>query len=131
MVLPLAQTEWEVAPACAASIYFNINNLPIPYQNRAMLNFNVLLSPNQGTPFDENEMFQGQSGGVMLIGATNRPEMLDPALLRPGRLGKHVYVPPPDADDRVSVLKTCAAKMPLHHGTKLYTVHARKLYRGS
>ena len=52
----------------------------------------------------------------MLIGATNRPDMLDPALLRPGRLGKHVYVPPPDVEDRVSVLKTCAAKMPLHEG---------------
>ena len=55
----------------------------------------------------------------MLIGATNRPDMLDPALLRPGRLGKHVYVPPPDADGRVSVLKAASAKMPLSNGNIL------------
>ena len=37
---------------------------------------------------------------VVVIGATNRPDLIDPALLRPGRLERLVYVPPPDADAR-------------------------------
>ncbi|MBZ3936135.1 CDC48 family AAA ATPase [Methanimicrococcus blatticola] len=42
---------------------------------------------------------------VVIIGATNRPDMIDPALLRPGRLEKHIYVPPPDADGRKQILE--------------------------
>ncbi|MDR0766884.1 MAG: AAA family ATPase, partial [Methanosarcinales archaeon] len=41
---------------------------------------------------------------VVIIGATNRPDMIDPALLRPGRLEKHIYVPPPDAEGRSQVI---------------------------
>ena len=41
---------------------------------------------------------------VVIIGATNRPDMIDPALLRPGRLEKHIYVPPPDAEGRRQVI---------------------------
>jgi len=52
-------------------------------------------------------------GGVMLIGATNRPDMLDPALCRPGRLDRHIFVPPPDETARLSILKACTAKTPL------------------
>lgn len=37
---------------------------------------------------------------VVVIGATNRPDMIDPALMRPGRLEQHIFVPPPDADGR-------------------------------
>jgi transitional endoplasmic reticulum ATPase len=37
---------------------------------------------------------------VTVIGATNRPDMLDPALMRPGRMERHIYVPPPDAESR-------------------------------
>ncbi|AFZ78943.1 ATPase, AAA family domain containing protein [Theileria equi strain WA] len=42
---------------------------------------------------------------VIVIGATNRPDMLDPALIRPGRLDRLVYVPLPDFDARVSIFK--------------------------
>ncbi|WNY29265.1 ATP-dependent zinc metalloprotease FtsH [Methanimicrococcus stummii] len=42
---------------------------------------------------------------VVIIGATNRPDMIDPALLRPGRLEKHIYVPPPDAAGRKQILE--------------------------
>jgi cell division protease FtsH len=43
--------------------------------------------------------------GVILLAATNRPEMLDAALLRPGRFDRHVVVPPPDLRDRHAILK--------------------------
>lgn len=42
---------------------------------------------------------------VVIIGATNRPDMIDPALLRPGRLEKHIYVPPPDAEGRKQIFE--------------------------
>jgi transitional endoplasmic reticulum ATPase len=50
---------------------------------------------------------------VVVIGATNRPELLDPALLRPGRLERLVYVPPPDADARTEILKAASRNTPL------------------
>ncbi|MBP7120456.1 MAG: CDC48 family AAA ATPase [Methanolinea sp.] len=42
---------------------------------------------------------------VTVIGATNRPDMLDPALMRPGRMERHIYVPPPDAESRKKIFE--------------------------
>ncbi|MGH3700571.1 MAG: AAA family ATPase [Pseudonocardiaceae bacterium] len=50
---------------------------------------------------------------VVVLGATNRPELIDPALLRPGRLERLVYVPPPDADARAAILRSTARNTPL------------------
>ncbi|HYZ36791.1 MAG TPA: AAA family ATPase [Pseudonocardiaceae bacterium] len=50
---------------------------------------------------------------VVVLGATNRPELIDPALLRPGRLERLVYVPPPDAPARAAILKAAARNTPL------------------
>jgi transitional endoplasmic reticulum ATPase len=50
---------------------------------------------------------------VVVLGATNRPELVDPALLRPGRLERLVYVPPPDADARIAILTSSARNTPL------------------
>ncbi len=50
--------------------------------------------------------------GVFVLGATNRPDLIDPALLRPGRLERLVYVPPPDAIARGLILKAVTRKMP-------------------
>jgi ribosome biogenesis ATPase len=48
---------------------------------------------------------------VFVIAATNRPELIDPAMMRPGRLDKLLYVPLPTALERVSILKTLALKV--------------------
>jgi ribosome biogenesis ATPase len=50
---------------------------------------------------------------VFVIGATNRPDMIDPAILRPGRLDKLVFVPLPAAKDRADILTTVSRKTPL------------------
>jgi transitional endoplasmic reticulum ATPase len=50
---------------------------------------------------------------VVVLGATNRPELIDPALLRPGRLERLVYVPPPDAQARAAILTAAASNTPL------------------
>jgi transitional endoplasmic reticulum ATPase len=49
---------------------------------------------------------------VVVVGATNRPDMIDPALLRPGRLERLVYVPPPDAVGRADILRANAKNVP-------------------
>ena len=56
--------------------------------------------------FESNE-------GVILIAATNRPDVLDPALLRPGRFDRQVVVPRPDVKGREMILKVHAKKVPL------------------
>jgi cell division protease FtsH len=56
--------------------------------------------------FESNE-------GVILIAATNRPDVLDPALLRPGRFDRQVVVPPPDVKGRTKILGVHAQKVPL------------------
>ena len=50
---------------------------------------------------------------VVVVGATNRPDLIDPALLRPGRLEKLVFVEPPDAEARGEILRTAGKSIPL------------------
>ncbi|MEM3400019.1 MAG: CDC48 family AAA ATPase [Candidatus Micrarchaeia archaeon] len=50
---------------------------------------------------------------VVVIGATNRPDLIDPALIRPGRFEKVLYVPMPDKKSREEILKVHTKKMPL------------------
>lgn len=50
---------------------------------------------------------------VIVLGATNRPELIDPALLRPGRLERLVYVPPPDTEARAEILRASSRNTPL------------------
>ncbi|MBV9079485.1 MAG: ATP-dependent zinc metalloprotease FtsH, partial [Elusimicrobia bacterium] len=51
--------------------------------------------------------------GVILIAATNRPDVLDPALLRPGRFDRHIMVPPPDLKGREEILRVHATNVRL------------------
>uniref|UniRef100_A0A5B7AV44 Putative ATPase, AAA-type, CDC48 protein n=1 Tax=Davidia involucrata TaxID=16924 RepID=A0A5B7AV44_DAVIN len=50
---------------------------------------------------------------VFIIGATNRPDIIDPALLRPGRLDQLIYIPLPDEESRYSIFKSCLRKSPV------------------
>jgi len=56
---------------------------------------------------------------VVIIAATNRPDIIDPALLRPGRFDRLLYVPPPDKESRVQVLKIHTKKKPLADDVKI------------
>ncbi|MGC9097128.1 MAG: ATP-binding protein, partial [Infirmifilum sp.] len=51
--------------------------------------------------------------GVVVIAATNRPDIIDPALLRPGRFDRLIYVPPPDEKARLEIFKVHTKRMPL------------------
>jgi transitional endoplasmic reticulum ATPase len=62
---------------------------------------------------------------VVVIGATNRPDLIDPALLRPGRLERLVFVPPPDADARAQILKAAAKTVPLDPAVDLVALGAK------
>ncbi len=60
----------------------------------------------------EMDGFEG-SEGIIVIAATNRPDVLDPALLRPGRFDRQVVVPLPDVRGREQILKVHMSKLPL------------------
>jgi transitional endoplasmic reticulum ATPase len=59
---------------------------------------------------------------VVVLGATNRPDLIDPALLRPGRLERLVFVEPPDADARREILRTAGKSIPLAPDVDLDTL---------
>ena len=65
------------------------------------------------------------SGGVILIAATNRPDILDPALLRPGRFDRQIQVSPPDLLGRLEVLKVHARGKPMAPNLDLEAVARR------
>lgn len=50
---------------------------------------------------------------VVVIAATNRPDIVDPALLRSGRFDRHLYVPPPDRDSRIQIIKIHTKNIPM------------------
>ncbi|ORV35486.1 ATPase [Mycobacterium conspicuum] len=61
---------------------------------------------------------------VVVLGATNRPDLIDPALLRPGRLERLVFVEPPDAEARREILRTAGKSIPLAADVDLDAVAA-------
>ena len=62
--------------------------------------------------------------GVFVIGATNRPDMIDPAMLRPGRLDKTLYIELPTPEERLEILKTLVRtnNSPLHANVDLNAI---------
>jgi cell division protease FtsH len=71
----------------------------------------------------EMDGFQGNEG-VVVLAATNRPEVLDPALLRPGRFDRRVSVSPPDLDGRLQILRVHTRNVPLAPEVDLAAVAA-------
>lgn len=66
-----------------------------------------------------------ESAGIMVVGATNMPEIIDPALLRPGRFDKIIYVPPPGFEARKEIFKIYLKNKPLAHGVNYYQLAGR------
>jgi cell division protease FtsH len=66
----------------------------------------------------EMDGFEGTEG-VIIVAATNRPDVLDPALLRPGRFDRQVVVPIPDVKGRLEILKVHTRKIPLDSDVNL------------
>jgi cell division protease FtsH len=60
--------------------------------------------------------------GVIIIAATNRPDVLDPALLRPGRFDRRIVVPRPDVRGRIGILQVHTRKVPLGSGVDLEVI---------
>jgi len=56
----------------------------------------------------------GSGKTLFIIGATNRPDILDPGIMRPGRLDQLIYIPLPDRESRVSIFKANLRKSPIH-----------------
>jgi len=95
------------------------------------------IAPRRGQRFDSgvtdrivNQLLTEMDGlerleGVVVIGATNRPDILDPALLRPGRFDRLIYVPPPDERARLEILKVHTRRMPLAEDVDLAEIAKR------
>lgn len=69
----------------------------------------------------EMDGFEG-SEGVIVIAATNRPDVLDPALLRPGRFDRQVVVPLPDIRGREQILKVHMSKVPIDNSVEVLPI---------
>ena len=74
----------------------------------------------------------GAKKNVFIIGATNRPDIIDPAILRPGRLDQLIYIPLPDDKSRVSILKSNLRKTPVAKAVDLnYMAKVTKGFSGA
>jgi len=71
----------------------------------------------------EMDGFSGHEA-IIVLGATNRPDVLDPALLRPGRFDRHVVLELPDRNDRIAILKVHSRKVPLSDDINLEQISA-------
>jgi cell division protease FtsH len=71
----------------------------------------------------EMDGFSGHEA-VIIVAATNRPDVLDPALLRPGRFDRHVVLELPDRNDRIALLKVHTRKVPLSDDVDLDKISA-------
>ncbi|KAH8339325.1 hypothetical protein KR074_011423 [Drosophila pseudoananassae] len=61
----------------------------------------------------------GSQQHILVVAATNRPDMIDDALMRPGRFDKLIHVPAPDAESRLALLQLHAQRMPFHENVDL------------
>lgn len=66
-----------------------------------------------------------QHGHILVVAATNRPDMIDDAVMRPGRFDKLIHVPAPDLQSRLALLQLHARRMPFHPNVQLEKIAAR------
>ncbi|MFI5418442.1 MAG: AAA family ATPase [Candidatus Lutacidiplasmatales archaeon] len=71
-----------------------------------------------------------KSAGVIVVGSTNKPDLIDPALMRPGRLDKIIYVPPPDFNERMEIIHVHLVGRPVANDIDLAEI-AKKTERFS
>ncbi|MES1921386.1 hypothetical protein MHBO_002917 [Bonamia ostreae] len=64
--------------------------------------------------------------GVFIIAATNRPDLIDEAILRPGRLGRTIYVPLPDKNARKNILEKHLLNIPCRNKEKISKIYSEK-----
>ncbi len=65
---------------------------------------------------------------ILIIGATNRPDMLDPALLRPGRFDRILLVNAPEEEGRINILKIHLKKTPIGNGKRLFSEKEKEVF---
>ncbi|KAL0603198.1 Spermatogenesis-associated protein 5-like protein 1 [Plecturocebus cupreus] len=82
----------------------------------------------RGNKSSQQEFQEVFNRSIMIVAATNRPDVLDAALLRPGRLDKIIYIPPPDHKGRLSVLKVCTKTMPIGPDVSLENLAAETCF---
>jgi SpoVK/Ycf46/Vps4 family AAA+-type ATPase len=66
-----------------------------------------------------------KSAGVIVVGSTNKPDLIDPALMRPGRLDKIIYVPPPDYNERMEIAHVHLLGRPVNRSIDLAEIAKR------
>jgi len=71
-----------------------------------------------------------KSAGVIIVGSTNKPDLIDPAIMRPGRLDKIIYVPPPDYNERMEIVHVHLLGRPVNRSIDLAEI-AKKTERFS
>lgn len=71
--------------------------------------------------------FEGR-GEVITIASTNRPDILDPALVRPGRFDRKIFIPKPGLIGRIEILKVSVQSYILHHFHWIYSIARLSLF---
>ncbi|CAL8998428.1 unnamed protein product [Prunus brigantina] len=111
------RTLFSRARACTPCILFfdEVDALTRNRGEQGVESVEILLNQQLLVELDSGE----KRKGVIVIGATNRPDLMDPAVLRPGRFGKHMYVPLPNEDERGFILKALARNKPTDSSVNL------------
>jgi transitional endoplasmic reticulum ATPase len=100
-----------------AILYFDELDAIVPNRGRAEYSGSNVYSQVVNQILVEMDGIEDRKG-VVVMGSTNRPDIIDPALLRPGRFDRLVYCKAPDLDSRIRILKVHTAKMPLTNEIK-------------
>ena len=119
-----SRCSWASAPAACATCSSRARRTrPASSSSTKSTRSAAIAAPGLGGGNDEREQTLNQmlvemdgfesNEGVILIAATNRPDVLDPALLRPGRFDRQVVVPNPDVNGREKILRVHMRKVPL------------------